>query len=134
MAIRPHGHGGNGAPSSNGNGNGNGNGASPPTPPPPRKKRNAFYKAKAVPDNIDAIVIGSGIGGLGLAALLSRAGKRVLVLEKHYRPGGCTHAFDEVGDNVFDSGETWIVQGRFFERFQAMKDWSGVFGGSSDGL
>ena len=33
--------------------------------------------------NLDAIVIGSGIGGLSTAALLSKAGKKVLVLEQH---------------------------------------------------
>lgn len=46
----------------------------------------------------DAIVIGSGIGGLGAAALLSRyGGKRVLVLERHYTPGGFTHTFRRPG-------------------------------------
>jgi all-trans-retinol 13,14-reductase len=42
----------------------------------------------------DAIVVGSGIGGLSTAALLSRYGrKRVLVLERHYTLGGYTHVF-----------------------------------------
>jgi all-trans-retinol 13,14-reductase len=46
----------------------------------------------------DAIVIGSGIGGLCCAALLSRAGhRRVLVLERHYRLGGYTHTFERPG-------------------------------------
>jgi phytoene dehydrogenase-like protein len=46
----------------------------------------------------DAIVIGSGIGGLGAAALLARhARKRVLVLERHYTPGGFTHVFRRPG-------------------------------------
>ena len=45
-----------------------------------------------------AIVIGSGIGGLGAAALLSRyGGKRVLVMERHYTPGGYTHVFRRPG-------------------------------------
>lgn len=41
----------------------------------------------------DAIVIGSGMGGMTTAAMLARAGRRVLVLEQHYVPGGFTHAF-----------------------------------------
>lgn len=42
----------------------------------------------------DAIVVGSGIGGLSAAALLARyGGRRVLVLERHYTAGGFTHTF-----------------------------------------
>ncbi len=41
----------------------------------------------------DAIVIGSGIGGMTAAALLAKLGRRVLVLEQHYVPGGFTHTF-----------------------------------------
>ena len=56
----------------------------------------------------DAIVVGSGIGGLATAALLARAGKRVLVLEQHYRPGGCSHEFTELGGVPFDSGIHYV--------------------------
>ncbi len=42
----------------------------------------------------DAIVIGSGIGGLTVASLLTQvAAKRVLVLEQHFKLGGLTHTF-----------------------------------------
>ena len=45
-------------------------------------------------EKFDAIVIGSGMGGLSAAAILTRLkGKRVLVLEKHYVAGGQTHEF-----------------------------------------
>jgi all-trans-retinol 13,14-reductase len=49
-------------------------------------------------DEWDAIVIGSGIGGLTTAASLAKlANKRVLVLERHYTAGGFTHTFRRPG-------------------------------------
>ncbi len=49
-------------------------------------------------DHWDAIVIGSGIGGLSVAATMAKlAGKRVLVLERHYTAGGFTHTFRRPG-------------------------------------
>lgn len=44
-------------------------------------------------EQYDIIVIGAGIGGLSAAALLAKAGKSVLVVERHHRPGGCAHGF-----------------------------------------
>ncbi len=45
----------------------------------------------------DYIVIGSGIGGMAAAALLSKVGRRVLVLEQHNIPGGFTQMFKRPG-------------------------------------
>ena len=51
------------------------------------------YKRFKPGKTYDAIIIGSGISGLALGAMLSKAGKKVLLLEKHYTPGGFTHTF-----------------------------------------
>src|SRR4051794_31543870 len=41
----------------------------------------------------DVIVVGSGMGGMATAAALAKHGRRCLVLEQHYVPGGFTHTF-----------------------------------------
>ncbi|XP_061555561.1 all-trans-retinol 13,14-reductase [Phycodurus eques] len=75
------------------------------------KEKNKVLKqgflASKVPDNLDAVIIGSGIGGLGLAGLLAKVGKKVLVLEQHDRAGGCCHTFTEKGFE-FDVGIHYI--------------------------
>jgi prolycopene isomerase len=60
------------------------------------------FHEEAKRDSYDAIVVGSGIGGLTSAALLARAGRRVLVVERHDRAGGYAHAFRRRGYR-FDS-------------------------------
>lgn len=55
------------------------------------------YRPELAEGRFDAIVIGSGIGGLVTAALLARASRRVLVLERHYVAGGFTHTFRRPG-------------------------------------
>jgi phytoene dehydrogenase-like protein len=94
-----------------------------------------------IDDSYDAIVVGSGIGGLTTASLLSRlAGKRVLMLERHFKLGGFTHSFQRKGyswdpgvhyigqmgagsqlraifDLVTDGGVEWAQMPQKFERF-----------------
>ena len=55
------------------------------------------YRANRLADRYDAIVIGSGMGGLTAAALLSELGWRVCVLEQHYTAGGYTHSYERNG-------------------------------------
>jgi all-trans-retinol 13,14-reductase len=55
----------------------------------------------------DAIVIGSGIGGLAAAAALGKRGQRVLLLEQHTVPGGQTQTFRRQGW-VFATGVHYL--------------------------
>ena len=48
-------------------------------------------------DAWDAIVIGSGMGGMSCGAALAKMGRKVLMLEQHYIPGGFTHSFARKG-------------------------------------
>lgn len=67
--------------------------------PPDSLLHNHFHKDK-IPKKIDAIVIGSGIGGLVLGAILAKSGKSVLVLEKHVTAGGCLAPYSFEGHEV----------------------------------
>ena len=95
----------------------------------------------AATDAYDVILIGSGMGALTVASLLSQLrGQRVLILERHFKPGGFTHDFTRgrfhwdvglhyVGDmapsdrirGLFDlitrGGVTWRRMPEPFERF-----------------
>lgn len=65
------------------------------------------YLLKKVPEHVDYIVIGSGISGLASAAILSKLGKKVLVIEQHYVAGGNLHAFTDKGYE-FETGLHYI--------------------------
>ncbi|XP_061873593.1 all-trans-retinol 13,14-reductase [Colius striatus] len=92
--------------------------AQPPSGPPrplvmdPRARDKVLkqgFSARRVPRELDAVVIGSGMGGLAAAGTLAKAGKRVLVLEQHDQAGGCCHTFQEQG-NEFDVGIHYVGQ------------------------
>lgn len=60
-------------------------------------------------DTWDAIIIGSGLGGLTCAAYLTAAGKRTLVLEQNQVAGGCSQVFRRKGNRFeFDVGMHYI--------------------------
>lgn len=90
-----------------------------------KKEKNKVLKQgfvpSKVPENLDAVIIGSGIGGLGLAVLLAKVGKKVLVLEQHNRAGGCCHTFTEKGFE-FDVGIHYIGELLHHRPFRCMLD------------
>lgn len=66
--------------------------------------KSKYQKPTNYLENPDAIVIGSGIGGLGIASTLAqKRGMKVLLLEANSVPGGCTHVH-ELDGFEFPSG------------------------------
>ena len=57
----------------------------------------AYRKNSGILGEYDAIVIGSGMGGLSAASMLAQQGKRVLLLEQHNVIGGMTQAYTRKG-------------------------------------
>ena len=78
-------------------------------------KRNKIYS------HYDVIIIGAGIAGLVCGAFLARSGKKVLVVEQHFIPGGYCTSFKRKGFN-FDAAVhhiggcgKWSIVGRCFK-------------------
>jgi phytoene dehydrogenase-like protein len=63
-------------------------------------------------DRYDAVVVGTGLGGVSTAALLARHGMRVLAVERGNGPGGYAHAFRR-GPYLFDPAIHVIPEAEF---------------------
>lgn len=62
------------------------------------------------------IIIGGGIGGLGIAALLAKSGVDVTVLEKNEMMGGRASVFEAKGFR-FDMGPSWYLMPEIFDQY-----------------
>ena len=72
-------------------------------------------------EDVDAIVIGAGFGGLGAALTLAERGARVVLLEALTYPGGCASTFTKHGHR-FEAGATLFGgfdEGQLFARWIA---------------
>ena len=58
-------------------------------------------KINKTSDKHDAIIIGSGIGGLTCGALLAKNGLDTLILEQHFKPGGYVTSYKR-NNFIFD--------------------------------
>jgi len=68
------------------------------------------FSEDKIPEDIDTVIIGSGMSGLSCAAILARCGKKVLVLEQHDRTGGGSHEYELGKENYrFDAGLHYTV-------------------------
>lgn len=72
----------------------------------------------------DAIIIGSGMGGMTTAALLANDGYKVLILEAAALPGGCSSSYYRKGF-IFESGATTLIG---FDKNQPLRELEDVTG------
>ncbi len=64
-----------------------------------------------IPSQCDVVVIGAGMGGLTCANYLAKAGAKVVLVEKHYMPGGYCSSFRR-GPYYFDAAAHSLGSGR----------------------
>ena len=82
--------------------------------PPPSGSRTSLGKGRG--SQPSAIVVGGGIGGLGSACLLAKAGYQVDLYEKNEILGGSAGIFSAEGF-TFDMGPSWYLMPDVFENF-----------------
>ncbi|MBS1596384.1 MAG: NAD(P)/FAD-dependent oxidoreductase [Bacteroidetes bacterium] len=90
------------------------------------KLAHSFTRAEET-GHYDVIIIGSGLGGLTTASILAKAGKKVLMLEKHGTIGGFTQTFTRKGYE-WDAGVHYV--GEVNKKFSILRD---IFDYVSDG-
>jgi all-trans-retinol 13,14-reductase len=73
----------------------------------------------------DIIIIGAGLGGLVTAALLSKEGKKVLVLEKNKQIGGALQSFG-IDKKLFESAVHYIGSLNKGETLHKLYDYLGI--------
>lgn len=76
----------------------------------------------------DIVIVGAGLGGLTSGALLAKQGKKVLVLEQHYIPGGCATTFKrkdyvmEVGLHEMDGLDDLDIKTKTFHELDIFRN------------
>jgi phytoene dehydrogenase-like protein len=66
-----------------------------------------YRNSSHISNYYDAVIIGAGIGGLSCANYLAKTGLEVLLVEKHYVPGGYCSSFRR-GGYYFDAGAHYL--------------------------
>jgi all-trans-retinol 13,14-reductase len=86
-----------------------------PTSPLQLPTHHTLRRSKTeIPDNMDVVIIGAGLGGLMAAAHLAKAGHTVAVFDSHYVAGGCATSFARGSSKnryVFDIGVHYVGEG-----------------------
>jgi len=85
-------------------------------------KQYSKLQAQKMSQKWDVIIIGSGMAGMSAASALSKFGKKVLLLEQHYIPGGFTHMYGRKG-YAWDAGTHAIGEMKTQTPVKKMLDW-----------